>query len=63
MGRKESNFKQQIIVLVLQMDDPDRIEQARLEAEKLKRFQNLFKGLKFFLNREIPRETVVFLIR
>ena len=45
------------------MDDPDRIEQARLEAEKLKKFQNLFKGLKFFLNREIPRETVVFLIR
>ena len=52
-----------IFVVVLQMDDPDRIEQARMEAEKLKKFQNLFKGLKFFLNREVPRETLVFIIR
>ncbi|XP_013408166.1 pescadillo homolog [Lingula anatina] len=46
-----------------QSDDPDIIEQAKVEQEKLKKFQNLFKGLKFFLNREVPRETLVFVIR
>ncbi|CAC5403274.1 PES1 [Mytilus coruscus] len=44
-------------------DDPDRIEQVKVEAEKLKKLQNLFKGLKFYLSREVPRETLVFLIR
>ncbi|KAJ8312051.1 hypothetical protein KUTeg_009424 [Tegillarca granosa] len=48
---------------VLNADDPDRVEQAKVEAEKLKKFQNLFKGLKFFLNREVPREALVFIIR
>ncbi|KAK6184016.1 hypothetical protein SNE40_006563 [Patella caerulea] len=44
-------------------DDPDFIEKAKLESEKLNQFQNLFKGKKFFLNREIPRESVTFIIR
>ncbi|XP_076106551.1 pescadillo homolog isoform X1 [Mytilus galloprovincialis] len=44
-------------------DDPDQIEQVKVEAEKLKKLQNLFKGLKFYLSREVPRETLVFLIR
>lgn len=48
---------------VVNTDDPDRVEQAKVEAEKLKKFQNLFKGLKFFLNREVPREALVFVIR
>ncbi|KAL3858501.1 hypothetical protein ACJMK2_013087 [Sinanodonta woodiana] len=48
---------------ISESDDPDRIEQAKLEAEKLKKFQNLFTGLKFFLNREVPREIIVFIIR
>ncbi|XP_052797564.1 pescadillo homolog isoform X2 [Mya arenaria] len=44
-------------------DDPERVELAKQEQEKLEKFQNLFKGLKFFLNREVPRETLVFIIR
>lgn len=52
-----------ITVLSLQTDDPDRVEKAKVEAEKIKKLQNLFKGLKFFLNREVPRETLVFIIR
>ncbi|KAI0239629.1 Pescadillo-like protein [Lamellibrachia satsuma] len=44
-------------------DDPDRLEQAQVEAEKLKQFQKLFGSLKFFLNREVPRETLTFIIR
>ncbi|WAR01398.1 PESC-like protein [Mya arenaria] len=43
-------------------DDPERVELAKQEQEKLEKFQNLFKGLKFFLNREVPRETLVFII-
>ncbi|XP_048770357.1 pescadillo homolog [Ostrea edulis] len=44
-------------------DDPDRVEKAKVEAERVKKLQNLFKGQKFFLNREVPRETLVFIIR
>ncbi|XP_060587911.1 pescadillo homolog isoform X2 [Ruditapes philippinarum] len=44
-------------------ENPDGIEQAKLEMEKMTKFQNLFKGLKFFLNREVPREPLVFIIR
>ncbi|XP_061189628.1 pescadillo-like isoform X2 [Saccostrea echinata] len=44
-------------------DDPDRVEKAKVEAERVKKLQNLFKGKKFFLNREVPRETLVFIIR
>ncbi|XP_045172172.2 pescadillo homolog isoform X2 [Mercenaria mercenaria] len=44
-------------------DNPDGIELAKIEMEKLSKFQNLFKGLKFFLNREVPREPLVFIIR
>ncbi|XP_022344968.2 pescadillo homolog [Crassostrea virginica] len=47
----------------LETDDPDRVEKAKVEAEKINKLQNLFKGLKFFLNREVPRETLVFIIR
>ncbi|XP_044731716.1 pescadillo homolog [Chrysoperla carnea] len=43
--------------------DPEKIEQAKQEAEKVKKLKTLFKGLKFFLNREVPREPLVFLIR
>ncbi|XP_033748766.1 pescadillo homolog [Pecten maximus] len=44
-------------------DNPDHIEQARLEAEKHKKFLCLFKGLKIFLSRETPRESLVFVIK
>ena len=38
-------------------------EDAKKEIEKLKKLQNLFKNAKIFLNREIPRESLVFMIR
>lgn len=34
-----------------------------MEAEKIKKLKTLFKGLKFFLNREVPREPLVFVLR
>ncbi|GJQ83337.1 hypothetical protein Trydic_g18122 [Trypoxylus dichotomus] len=44
-------------------DNPEAIEEAHKEAESLKTLKTLFKGLKFFLNREVPREALVFVIR
>lgn len=44
-------------------DDPDTIEKAKVEQQKMQKLQNLFKGCKFFINRECPRETLTFIIR
>ncbi|OQV16181.1 Pescadillo-like protein [Hypsibius exemplaris] len=39
------------------------VEQARQEFEKVKKLAALFAGKKFYLNREVPREPLVFIIR
>ncbi|XP_064620851.1 pescadillo homolog [Lineus longissimus] len=44
-------------------DDPDVIEQAKVEQEKMTKFLKLFKGVKCFVNREVPREALTFVIR
>nr|CAG4634763.1 EOG090X05E6 [Alona affinis] len=41
----------------------DKLEEAKKEAQAVQKLQSLFKGLKFFVGREIPRESVVFIIR
>jgi len=41
----------------------DATEEAKKEIEKLKKLQILFKNTKMFLNREVPRESLVFMIR
>lgn len=43
--------------------DPEKVEEAKKEAEEIKTLQTLFKGARFFLGREIPREPLVFMIR
>ncbi|XP_041977845.1 pescadillo homolog [Aricia agestis] len=43
--------------------DPEKLEEARQEQEKVKKLKTLFKGVKFFINREVPREPLVFIIR
>ncbi|KAL6448479.1 hypothetical protein ACFW04_000408 [Cataglyphis niger] len=43
--------------------DAAKIEAARLEAEKIKKLKNLFKNIKVFINREVPREPLVFILR
>nr|CAG4643928.1 EOG090X05E6 [Lepidurus arcticus] len=43
--------------------DPTKIEEAKQEADAIKRLQSLFVGLKVFLGREVPRESVVFVLR
>lgn len=34
-----------------------------MEAEKIQQLKTLFKGKKIFINREVPREPLVFIIR
>ncbi|XP_076754956.1 pescadillo homolog [Xylocopa sonorina] len=43
--------------------DAIKLEELRMEAEKVKKLKTLFKGLKVFLNREVPREPLVFILR
>ncbi|CAL1684291.1 unnamed protein product [Lasius platythorax] len=43
--------------------DAAKIEAARLEAEKIQKLKNLFKSIKIFINREVPREPLVFILR
>jgi len=44
-------------------EETSTLEAARKEAEQIKKLQTLFKGKKFFLGREIPREPLVFMLR
>lgn len=43
--------------------DSERIKKLKQEAIEVKKLKNLFKGLKFFINREVPREPLVLIIR
>ncbi|CAL8070433.1 unnamed protein product [Orchesella dallaii] len=44
-------------------EDASKMEEMKREAERVKRLKNLFGGLKFFLSREVPRESLCFMIR
>lgn len=44
-------------------ENPEYLEKAKIDEENLRKLKTLFKGLKFFLNREVPREQFVFAIR
>nr|CAD7405328.1 unnamed protein product [Timema poppensis] len=44
-------------------DDPEKLEKIKLELERVRALKTLFQGLKFYLNREVPREPLVFIIR
>lgn len=44
-------------------DDAAKLEEMKREAERVKRLKNLFGGMKFFLSREVPRESLCFMIR
>ncbi|XP_015368503.1 PREDICTED: pescadillo homolog [Diuraphis noxia] len=43
--------------------DESKAEEARKEYEKVRKLKKLFEGLKVFLNREVPREPLVFALR
>ncbi|KAL0104907.1 hypothetical protein PUN28_016510 [Cardiocondyla obscurior] len=43
--------------------DVAKIEANKAESEKIRKLKNLFKGIKVFINREVPREPLVFVLR
>ncbi|XP_064553438.1 pescadillo homolog [Drosophila montana] len=49
--------------LLEQDGDSKRIIKMKQEAQEVTRLRSLFKGLKFFINREVPREPLVIIIR
>ncbi|XP_017121200.1 pescadillo homolog [Drosophila elegans] len=49
--------------LLEQDGDSKRIIKMKQEAQEVSRLRTLFKGLKFFINREVPREPLVIIIR
>ncbi|XP_022220108.1 pescadillo homolog [Drosophila obscura] len=49
--------------LLEQDGDSKRIIKMKQDAQEITRLRTLFKGLKFFINREVPREPLVILIR
>ena len=51
------------LIFLIQETDAAAVEKARQEFEQNKRIGTLFDGKKVFLNREVPREMLVFLIR
>ncbi|XP_022237208.1 pescadillo-like isoform X1 [Limulus polyphemus] len=46
-----------------QQEDQEKMDLAQKEQVKIQKLQKLFKGLRFFLNREVPRESLVFIIK
>ncbi|CAD7085915.1 unnamed protein product [Hermetia illucens] len=43
--------------------NPEKMQKLRQEAMEIKKLKTLFKGLKFFISREVPREPLVVIIR
>lgn len=44
-------------------DTDEDLKAHKMTQEKLKKFKKLFSGCKIFLNREVPKESLVFIIR
>lgn len=49
--------------LISNEGDSEKVRKMHEREQDQKRLKNLFKGLKFFINREVPREPLVFIIR
>ncbi|XP_053625375.1 pescadillo homolog [Plodia interpunctella] len=62
-GSNEAEELPEIDIFNTEDEDPQKLEEAKQEAEKVKKLKTLFKGLKFYINREVPREPLVFIIR
>lgn len=44
-------------------EDMEKMEAREKEQKQQEAQKKLFEGLKFFLNREVPRESLAFVIR
>lgn len=59
---RENTHVSVVIKLVFQ-EESEAIKQAKMEREEINRLQKLFENSVFFLNREVPRESLAFAIR
>lgn len=60
---EKDNDEQETDTFNLAVDENDKMEKAFAEAEKIRKLKKLFEGMKVFLNREVPREPLVFILR
>lgn len=61
---QEEEEENEIDLELLQQDgDSKRVLKMKQEAQEIRKLKTLFKGLKFFIGREVPREPLVILIR
>lgn len=61
--QEEEEDQEMDLELLEQDGDSKRILKMKQEAQEIARLRTLFKGLKFFIGREVPREPLVILIR
>lgn len=52
-----------VIMIFFLQEDMEKMEAQEKEQKQLEAQKKLFEGLKFFLNRETPRESLAFVIR
>lgn len=63
-GGDDDNDADEIDIELLTNDsDSKKVKDMKQEALEIKKLKVLFKGLKVFINREVPREPLVFIIR
>lgn len=62
-AQEEADEDELDIDLLTTEGDSDKIKQMKEEAAQVRKLKQIFKGLKFFINREVPREPLVFIIR
>uniref|UniRef100_A0A1I8N486 Pescadillo homolog n=1 Tax=Musca domestica TaxID=7370 RepID=A0A1I8N486_MUSDO len=60
---EEEEDLQMDMELLEQDGDSKKVLKMKQDAQELARLRTLFKGLKFFINREVPREPLVILLR
>lgn len=52
-----------LFIVCFHQEDTEKMEAQEKEQKQLEAQKKLFEGLKFFLNRETPRESLAFVIR
>lgn len=62
-AQNENDEEELDIDLLTTEGDSDKIKKMKEEAAATRKLKKLFQGLKFFINREVPREPLVFIIR
>lgn len=63
MGEKKTHENAYKCFLLILQEDMEKMEAREKEEKQQEAQKKLFEGLKFFLNREAPRESLAFVIR